>query len=375
MVDDRIGNNTDKDLRGRPAAELHERRLTEKIEVNRYLSQQIQQLELMILGATDLFSLFEILLLSLPRHFDLRAAELWLYDPEHILSDLISGAHRYGHHLQLHDDILAIQELYVPEPAIVMLDATDSRMFDILKTDQGIDHCILLPLMDSGKLVGSFHVGAPELSFGREEADTQIINHLASVISLCLKNSISRQQVNQLTLLDPLTHISNPRGFDTDIARELSRARRLVQPVSVLMIEIDDYGELLEHYGEVRGHFVLKKVAERVSSDMRATDCMARFSGSRMAVLLPGCSEVMGREIAERIRTDIEEFAVDDGRGAILQVTLSLGLVTWEPSQYPAVDMPQLAVQIQSAAENGLQRARSGGGDRTQMTRLSALLV
>jgi diguanylate cyclase (GGDEF)-like protein len=218
-------------------------------------------------------------------------------------------------------------------------------------------------------------VGAPEFPFAVGETEEDTLAHLAAVISTCLKNSISRQQVNQLTLLDPLTHISNPRGFETDMSREISRAQRVEQPISVLMLEIDEYEDLLEHYGEVRSHFVLKKVAERVSSDLRATDSMARFAGSRMAVLVPGCGEVMSREIAERMRRDIEDFAIDDGRGAILHVTISLGLITWEPSQYPAVDMPHLAVQMQAAAEKSLQRGRGEGGNRTSMARLSSLLV
>jgi diguanylate cyclase (GGDEF)-like protein len=365
----------DESLEGAPPvasrSELHARRLAEQITVNRYLSQQIQQLELMLLEASDLFSLFEILLVSLPRHFDLRVAELWMYDPENILTDLLSGANRYGHHLQLHEDAFAMQELYELEPDIVLLDATDSRMFEILKTDHGIDYCILMPIMDGGRLVGSFHVGAPEFSFVAGEKEEDLIAHLGSVISISLKNAISRQQVNQLTLLDPLTHIGNPRGVESDISREISRAKRLAQPVSVLMMEIDEYGELLEHYGEVRSHFVLKKVAERVSSDLRATDSMARFTGSKMAVLLPTVGEAGSREIAERMRTDIEDFAVDDGRGAVLHVTVALGLVTWEPQTQAKGELPHLAVQMQAAAGKSLQRAQADGGNRINVGRLN----
>ena len=379
MADDDIPGREDEHVQGAPpvssGSEQRQRRLTERLTVNSYLCRQIHQLELMLLQSSDIFSLFEVLLVSLPRHFDLRVAELWMYDPENILSDMLSGAHRYGHHLQLHEDAFTMQELYSLEPDIVLLDATDPRMFEILKTAHGVDHCLLLPLMDSGRLVGSLHVGAPEFSFEIGDPEEDLLAHLASVISICLKNSIARQQVNQLTMLDPLTHIGNPRGFEADISREIYRAQRMASPVSVIMLEIDEYEELLEHYGEVRSHFVLKKVAERVSSDLRATDSMARFSGSKMAVLLPGCGEVLGQEVSERMRRDIEDFAVDDGRGAILHVTLSLGLVTWEPSQYPAVDMARLAVQMREAADKGLQRAQSEGGNHSNMARLSALLV
>jgi diguanylate cyclase (GGDEF)-like protein len=369
--DEKLGASGAGDAR----VEQRNRRLTETFSVNKYLFRQIQQMELMLLQAVDVFSLFEILLISLPKHFDLKSAELWLHDPEQDLANIFYGSNRYGHHLQLHTDVFLMQELYELEPDVVQLDATDPRMFEILKTDHGVDHCLLLPLMHSGRLIGSFHIGAPELSFNLDEAEESMVAQLAAIISVCLLNAVSRHQVNQLTMLDPLTHISNPRGFEADISRELSRAKRLVEPVSVLMLEIDEYDDLLENYGEIRSHFVLKKVAERVSSDLRATDCMARFSGSKMAVLVPGSNETMAQEIAERMRRDIDDFAVDDGRGAILYVTLSLGTVTWEPSQYPAVDMPQLAIQMQTDAEKSLRVASGAGGNRIELSRLTAPVV
>ena len=70
---------------------------------------------------------------------------------------------------------------------------------------------------------------------------------------------------------------------------------------------------------------------------------------------------MLGQDIAERMRRDIEDFAIDDGRGAVLQVTFSVGLVTWEPQQYPAVDMPQLARQMETVANKALDTAQVQG--------------
>ena len=102
---------------------------------------------------------------------------------------------------------------------------------------------------------------------------------------------------------------------------------------------------------------------------------MARLTGSQLAVLVPGCGEVLGRDIAERMRQDVQEFAIDDGRGAVLQVTLSVGLVTWEPDHYPAVDMARLATQIQNVADKGLHSSQSKNGNQVSIARLSALMV
>ena len=141
------------------------------------------------------------------------------------------------------------------------------------------------------------------------------------------------------------------------------------------MMEIDEFDDLYDNYGQRRGHFVLKKVAERISSDLRATDNLARLARQKFAVLIPGSGEMLGQEIAERMRRDIEDFAIDDGRGAVLQVTVSIGLVTWEPNNYPAVDMPQLARQMESVGKKALETALSKGGNQIAQSRLSTLMV
>jgi diguanylate cyclase (GGDEF)-like protein len=380
MVDENSqGGYDSEEIEGAPPvmsrAELREQRLADKVTVNRYLYQQNQQFEHMLLESPDLQSLLEILLVSMPRHFSFRVSELWLYDPEDVLAGLIVGGQRYGRHLQLQHDAFAMQELYDMEPDVVVIDATDSRMFEVLKSEHGIEYALLMPLTDSGRMIGSLHLGLQDDSLVMGDAEEDLIAHLAAMISSCFKLAVTRQQVSQLTLLDPLTQISNLRGFEKDIAREISRARRADQPVSVMMMEVDEFDDLYDSYGERRGHFVLKKVAERISSDLRATDNLARLSRHKFAVLVPGSGEVLAQEIAERMRRDIEDFAIDDGRGAVLQVTLSIGLVTWEPNHYPAVDMPQLARQMQSVGSKALETALSKGGNQLAQSRLSTLMV
>ena len=375
MIDD----EGSEEIEGAPPAvsrtELRARRMVETITVNRYLYQQAQQLVHMLLEAHDLQALLEILLVSMPRHFSFRAAELWLYDPEGVLAQLITGGQRYGHSLQLHRDSFTMQELYELEPDIELLTATDSRMFEILKAESGIEYALLMPLTDAGRMIGSLHLGLQDEALVVKEPEQELIAHLGTVIACCFKNAVARQQVSRLTMLDPLTEISNLRGFEKDIAREIARARRADQPLTVLVMEIDEFDDLYESYGERRGQFVVKKVAERISSDLRATDLMARLSRSKFALLIPASGEVLGEDIAQRMRDDIEGFAVDDGRGAVLQVTLSVGLVTWEPQRYPAVDMPQLARQMEAVANKALADSQAKGGNCISVSRLSTLLV
>ena len=224
------GSGQGEEIEGAPpvisTAELAESRLTETLTINRYLYQQTQQLELMLLQAQGLQALFEILLVSMPRHYSFRTSELWLYDPDDVLSKILVGAERYGTSLQLLSDVFPIQELYELEPDIALIDATDSRMFEILKSEHGVEYALLMPLTDSGRLIGSLHLGLQDDSLVLGEQEEHLLAHLAALLSSCFKSAVSRQQVSQLTLLDPLTEASNPRGFGREIAREISRARR-----------------------------------------------------------------------------------------------------------------------------------------------------
>lgn len=350
-------------------------RLTETLTVNRYLYQQTQQMHLMLLEAPDLLALSEILLVSLPRHFSFRVSELWLFDPDDVLAESLVGAERYGQNLQLLNDVFPIQELYDLEPDIALIDATDSRMFQVLKSEHGIDYALLMPLLEDGRIIGSLHLGLQDDMLELGEAEEELIAHLAALISACFRSAVARQQSAQLTLLDSMTRISNPRGFDRDLSREISRARRSEKPVTVLLMEIDEFDDLYQSYGERRGQFVIKKIAARLSSNLRATDSLARLAQARFAILIPGSGEMLCQEIAERMRRDVEGFSIDDGRGAVLQVCLSAGLVTWEPQQFPAVDMEQLARQLVSVAEKALQDAIARGGNRVARSRLSTMVL
>ena len=98
MIDDEVFDGTPEEIQGAPPAvsrgELRERRRAETVTINRYLYLQTQQLEHMLLEAPDLQGLLEVLLVSMPRHFSFGAAELWLYDPEGVLGELIVGGQR-----------------------------------------------------------------------------------------------------------------------------------------------------------------------------------------------------------------------------------------------------------------------------------------
>jgi diguanylate cyclase (GGDEF)-like protein len=358
-----------------PRDQPRKRRRRETVAVSSDLYSQVQQLEHLLIGAADLRALLEILLQGVPKHFSLPASELWLFDPGQVVARLLDDSGRNSPMLRFLHDVFELAQLYGPEPEVTLIDATDSRMFEVLKAEDGIGYALLMPLRNDGELIGSLHWGLRDDELVRREADADMIAHLGSIISLCFQSAVNRQRLSRLNLIDPLTEIANRRGFEIDIAREIDRARRERRPLSLALLEIDEYADLHQYHGSTTSEYVVRKVAERIASTLRSTDRLGRLTDARLAVLLPGSGAVLAEEVAQRMRADVEDFQIDDGRGAVMHTTLSAGLATWEPQRYPARDMPQLARQLESAAGNGLRNALTRGGNTVGIARLGALIV
>ncbi len=340
--------------------------------IDRFVYQQCQQLELMVLGAQAISDLLQVLLVSMPRGLNLLATELWLHDPDGEITELLPEPHRYGSHLQLHGDAFDMQELYDIEPDVLLIEATDPRMFGLLKSDPAVNEALLLPLMDAGRLIGSLHCGAADLSSFTSESERNVMAHIAAVVSTAYQASLARERAERLSTLDPLTRVMNPRGFGLALEREIARSRRERQPLAMLAIDIDQLEELRASYGELTGDFVLKRISQRIVSDMRATDHLAKIDSAHLAMLIFGCTQSRTAEIAERLRQHIEAMDIDDGRGAVLHATISIGVVTWDPERSQLENDEQVARLINATAAQALAGAIEGGGNQVAQGSLAA---
>lgn len=134
-----------------------------------------------------------------------------------------------------------------------------------------------------------------------------------------------RDQLAQLSQIDPLTGLPNRRQFDEALRRELTRARRSGQGLALLMIDIDHFKLLNDTLGHQAGDERLRDVAEALQAcATRATDVVARYGGEEFAAILPGASPAEALAVAETMRAGIEDLALaspaPDGR-----VTVSIG--------------------------------------------------
>lgn len=136
-----------------------------------------------------------------------------------------------------------------------------------------------------------------------------------------------REFYKQLSNSDELTGLANYRYCSEILQKEVERANRYNRPLSLMMIDIDDFKACNDSFGHLAGDMVLKQIADVIKATTRESDLVARYGGEEFTVILPETAEEEARVVAERIREAIDtcKFKTDDNKPlGHLSVTIGL---------------------------------------------------
>jgi diguanylate cyclase (GGDEF)-like protein len=111
-----------------------------------------------------------------------------------------------------------------------------------------------------------------------------------------------RAELELLATTDPLTGIANRRFFEETLDREIKRAQRYERPLSLLMIDIENFKNYNDQHGHPLGDKLLQDCAHLFRALLRASDVVARYGGDEFVVLLPEISVEQGRFVADKLR-------------------------------------------------------------------------
>jgi len=159
---------------------------------------------------------------------------------------------------------------------------------------------------------------------------------------------------------DGLTGIANRRHFDVAMEKEIRRVKRAGMPLSLLMIDIDNFKAYNDHYGHQQGDDTLVRVTGALAAMLqRPLDLIARYGGEEFAVILPEMNEEQSLQMAESMRLQIARLAIPHaGAASGNQVTVSIGMATRAPeSSIEAADLI-------GAADRALYMAKRAGRNR-----------
>ena len=165
--------------------------------------------------------------------------------------------------------------------------------------------------------------------------------------------------IELIGLIDPLTKISNRRGFENRLSAEWGRAFREKTPISILMMDVDRFKDYNDTYGHQQGDVALKTFAEVSSKTlMRPVDFSARWGGEEFVILLPD-TEIDGAvEVAERVRKNTEVSVVYTEDGVETKLSLSIGVNSMIPDEDSSIE------HFIKKADQALYKAKESGRNR-----------
>ncbi len=150
---------------------------------------------------------------------------------------------------------------------------------------------------------------------------------------LVIADSLEMQRKYQrFAITDALTGLHNRGWLDDAFDREIKRSERDQLPLSMLMIDVDDFKQYNDAFGHLAGDKVLIAIAKAIRKPLRPNDLVARFGGEEFAVLLPETKVENAAIIAERLRLNVSKVDMGMLDDKLLpKVTISLGIAGFEP--------------------------------------------
>lgn len=176
------------------------------------------------------------------------------------------------------------------------------------------------------------------------EEDIKIFTMLANQAGLAIENSHLYEMVVRQSLTDPITGMWNHRFFQEKLREELTKTDQLKLPLSLAIIDIDNFKRLNDTYGHQHGDLVLKQLAAIFKESSREVDFICRYGGEEFALILVGTNRQQSLDVSERIRTRIEQHRFPGRQeDQSLSLTVSIGLATYPDDCQSKEDLIALA--------------------------------
>jgi diguanylate cyclase (GGDEF)-like protein len=222
-----------------------------------------------------------------------------------------------------------------------------------------LSNTLAVPLVADRDILGALILSRRQ-SRAWTPADRRLLSWASAELSAALARAFAFEHAETQANIDALTGLPNRRYLE-ELVANVGPRRRAVDQLGALMIDLDHFKQLNDRYGHATGDRVLRAVAARISSAIRAEDTPARYGGEEFAVLLRKANTDQAMEVAERIRAQIADIPPRD-MGVNERVSVSIGVAV---AEVHAGEIPALL----AAADKALYAAKRQGRNRVVMAR------
>jgi len=340
--------------------------LTAEVARNDEIMRRAQLRELRLLQAENLDGLIRALIEGLRVSYGVEYVSLVVCDPDHDIRHLLLAN---GTPAEEFPDLLVVESIAGLAPQYIALQqpwlgsfaACDHQL--ICPGASEAKSIAMIPLSHRGKLLGSVNLCSKDpMRFTHVHA-SDFLAHMGVIASFCIENVVNRARLLRSGFTDVLTGWHNRRYLTVRIGEELARARRDRTHLVCLMLDVDHFKQVNDTWGHAAGDVVLQELAQRIESQVRASDVAARYGGEEFVVLLPGTDVAAASKLAERIRSEIAASPIGLPCGEEVTITASIGIAEVGPGPDDK-DLKTLGDSLIARADVALYAAKSAGRDR-----------
>lgn len=292
-----------------------------------------------------------------------RLSSLFLYDYE--TEELVLASHTHSRPLPeriaLKTHRHSVMDCALRERKIIVVDgfhewerSHKTRLERSFASEYETETCLSVPLLTANFVVGVLNLAdkADGVPFG---SDLSVVEHLARVLAMAIRNCKLFREVQNQAQTDALTGLRNYRAFQETLRTELHRSQRYGRPLGLVMLDIDSFKELNDRYGHPAGDAALRELGKVIRAATRREDFAARTGGDEIAIILPETSKQGGLSVVRRLVAAVREKKIlFDGKR--LPFSISVGVAFFKPD----MSMSQMV----GAADQALYRAKQAGKDR-----------
>jgi diguanylate cyclase (GGDEF)-like protein len=220
---------------------------------------------------------------------------------------------------------------------------------------RGMESLLVLPLICADEAIGTFMLAHRRRRAFSNDA-REMLGVIGNQVAVAIENAKMYRRMEQMATTDGLTGLTNHRSFQERAAQIVERCARLGKKVSVILTDIDKFKNVNDTYGHPVGDQVIKRVAAVLGANVRKIDLVARYGGEEFCLVLEESDGEGARQLAERIRADMESQQFQTEKGPF-KATLSLGVAT-----FPADGRDKQA--LIDHADQALYAAKRSGRNR-----------
>ena len=203
---------------------------------------------------------------------------------------------------------------------------TNDPFLKVFKTNE----LIIMPLKAKDKVNGLIVADNLFTQKPITDKELKIFTMLTNQAGLAIENSRLYEMIIHKSHTDSLTNLWNHGFFQSQLSEELKNSKDNNQPVSLIIIDIDNFKKLNDTYGHQNGDLILKETAATLKDSSREMDYVCRYGGEEFSIILPQSNKEQAYLIAERLRQKILQFEFSRfSSPEKLKITVSIGIATF----------------------------------------------